>query len=87
MKNVSGIGTRVARGAAVLAMLAGGLGITAAEAAPIGVPAATTGAGKTTLGGEVNISSAPGKGTAVTAWIPLLSPEESGAIPIPRPIP
>jgi len=55
MKNVSGIGTRVARGAAVLAMLAGGLGITAAEAAPIGVPAATTGAGKTTLGGEVNI--------------------------------
>jgi signal transduction histidine kinase len=39
------------------------------------------------LGGEVNISSAPGKGTAVTAWIPLLSPEESGAIPIPRPIP
>ena len=55
MKNVSGIGARVARGAAVLAMLAGGLGITAAEAAPIGVPAATTGAGKTTLGGEVNI--------------------------------
>lgn len=55
MKNVSGIGTRVARGAAVLALLAGGLGITAAEAAPIGVPAATTGAGKTTLGGEVNI--------------------------------
>ncbi len=55
MKNVSGIGTRVARSAAVLAMLAGGLGITAAEAAPIGVPAATTGAGKTTLGGEVNI--------------------------------
>src|SRR3990172_5258759 len=55
MKNVSGIGTRVARGAAVLAMLAGGLGIPAAEAAPIGVPAATTGTGKTTLGGEVNI--------------------------------
>jgi hypothetical protein len=55
MKNVSGIGTRVARSAAVLAMLAGGLGITAAEAAPIGVPAATTGAGKTTLGGEVNL--------------------------------
>jgi hypothetical protein len=55
MKNVSGIGARVARGAAILAMLAGGLGITAAEAAPIGVPAATTGAGKTTLGGEVNI--------------------------------
>ena len=55
MKNVSGIGARVARGAAVLAMLAGGLGITAAEAAPIGVPAATTGAGKTTLGGEVNL--------------------------------
>ena len=55
MKNVSGIGTRVARSAAVLAMLAGGLGITAAEAAPIGVPAATAGAGKTTLGGEVNL--------------------------------
>lgn len=55
MKNVSGIGTRVARGAAVLALLAGGLGITAAEAAPIGMPAATTGAGKTTLGGEVNL--------------------------------
>ena len=37
------------------------------------------------LGGRVNISSAPGKGTTVTAWIPLLSPGESGAIPaIPR---
>jgi PAS domain S-box-containing protein len=35
------------------------------------------------LGGQVNVSSAPGKGTTVTAWIPLLSPEESGAIPIP----
>ena len=55
MKNVSEIGARVARGTAILAMLAGGLGITTAEAAPIGVPAATTGAGKTTLGGEVNI--------------------------------
>ncbi len=55
MKNVSEIGARIARGAAVLAMLAGGLGITAAEAAPLGVPAATTGAGKTTVGGEVNI--------------------------------
>jgi PAS domain S-box-containing protein len=33
------------------------------------------------LGGRVNISSAPGKGTTVTAWIPLLSPGESGAIP------
>ena len=33
------------------------------------------------LGGRVNISSAPGKGTTVTAWIPLPSPEESGAIP------
>lgn len=32
------------------------------------------------LGGEVNISSAPGKGTTVTAWIPLLSPEESIAV-------
>jgi signal transduction histidine kinase len=33
------------------------------------------------LGGRVNISSAPGKGTTVTAWIPLVSPEESGIIP------
>jgi hypothetical protein len=55
MKNVSGIGARVARGTVVLAMLAGGFGITAAEAAPIGVPAATTGAGKTTVGGEINL--------------------------------
>ena len=35
------------------------------------------------LGGRVNVSSAPGKGTTVTAWIPLPSPEESGAIPTP----
>ena len=35
------------------------------------------------LGGRVNISSAPGKGTTVTAWIPLPSPEESGAATIP----
>ncbi len=33
------------------------------------------------LGGQVNISSAPGKGTTVTASIPLPSPEESGGIP------
>ena len=33
------------------------------------------------LGGQVKISSAAGKGTTVTAWIPLPSPEESGAIP------
>jgi len=33
------------------------------------------------LGGRVNISSAPGKGTTVTAWIPLRLPEESGAMP------
>jgi PAS domain S-box-containing protein len=33
------------------------------------------------LGGQVNISSAPGKGTSVTARIPLLPPEESGAVP------
>jgi PAS domain S-box-containing protein len=32
------------------------------------------------LGGRVNISSAPGKGTTVTAWIPFPSPDESGAI-------
>jgi len=30
------------------------------------------------LGGEVSISSAPGKGTSVTAWIALRPPEESG---------
>jgi PAS domain S-box-containing protein len=33
------------------------------------------------LGGRVNITSAPGKGTTVTAWIPLPSPEKSGTIP------
>jgi signal transduction histidine kinase len=33
------------------------------------------------LGGEVKISSAVGKGTSVTAWIPPLSPEEPGAMP------
>src|SRR6202521_5307492 len=33
------------------------------------------------LGGRVDISSAPGKGTTVAAWIPLPSPEESGIIP------
>ncbi len=33
------------------------------------------------LGGQVNISSAPGKGTTVTAWIPLPSPGESGTLP------
>jgi signal transduction histidine kinase len=33
------------------------------------------------VGGQVNISSAPGKGTTVTAWIPLPSPQESGTIP------
>jgi PAS domain S-box-containing protein len=32
------------------------------------------------LGGRVDIASAPGKGTTVTAWIPLLSPEETGTI-------
>jgi signal transduction histidine kinase len=31
------------------------------------------------LGGQVNISSAPGKGTAVAAWIPFPSPERAGA--------
>ena len=31
------------------------------------------------LGGQVKISSAPGKGTTVAAWIPFPSPEESGA--------
>jgi signal transduction histidine kinase len=33
------------------------------------------------LGGRVNISSAPGKGTSVTAWVPLRSPEQSGVMP------
>jgi PAS domain S-box-containing protein len=33
------------------------------------------------LGGSVNISSTPGKGTTVTAWIPIVSPAESRAIP------
>ncbi len=33
------------------------------------------------LGGRVTISSAPGKGTTVTAWIPLRLAEESGAMP------
>jgi PAS domain S-box-containing protein len=32
------------------------------------------------LGGQVNIASAPGKGTTVTAWVPLKSPEKSGAL-------
>jgi PAS domain S-box-containing protein len=32
------------------------------------------------LGGQVNVASAPGKGTTVSAWIPLPSPEESAAI-------
>ena len=33
------------------------------------------------LGGRVNVTSAPGKGTTITAWIPLPSAEESGTIP------
>ena len=33
------------------------------------------------LGGRLNISSAPGKGTTVTAWIPLPLPRESGSPP------
>jgi PAS domain S-box-containing protein len=33
------------------------------------------------LGGRVNISSVPGKGTSVTAWIPLQSLDESGVAP------
>ena len=32
------------------------------------------------LGGRVNISSAPGKGTSVTVWIPLQLTEESGGM-------
>jgi signal transduction histidine kinase len=37
------------------------------------------------LGGEVNIASAPGKGTTVTAWIPLIPPAQSGAKPVTKP--
>jgi PAS domain S-box-containing protein len=33
------------------------------------------------LGGRLNIASAPGKGTSVTAWIPLLPAGEAGAQP------
>jgi PAS domain S-box-containing protein len=33
------------------------------------------------LGGSVDIASRPGKGTSVTAWVPLRSPGESGATP------
>ena len=33
------------------------------------------------LGGGVSISSAPGKGTSVIAWIPLRPPEETVATP------
>jgi len=33
------------------------------------------------LGGRVNISSAPGRGTTVTAWVPLPLPKEVGAVP------
>ena len=33
------------------------------------------------LGGRVSISSASGKGTTVTAWIPIPEPEESGTVP------
>jgi PAS domain S-box-containing protein len=32
------------------------------------------------LGGRVNVSSARGKGTTVTVWIPLSQPEESGTV-------
>ena len=41
------------------------------------------------LGGRVNISSAPGKGTTVTAWIPFPSPEKPGTVPatVPATIP
>jgi PAS domain S-box-containing protein len=37
------------------------------------------------LGGQVNISSTPGKGTTVTAWIPLPPPGESGSQPAATP--
>lgn len=42
-------------GLAVTAAFIGSLAVTVAQAAPLGVPAATTGAGKTTLGAEVNV--------------------------------
>jgi PAS domain S-box-containing protein len=32
------------------------------------------------LGGRVNISSAPGRGTTVTAWVPLPLPNEGGTV-------
>ena len=34
------------------------------------------------LGGRVSISSAPGKGTTVTAWIPLPSPRHTRTMPV-----
>lgn len=49
---------QMARGvgrAVMTALLVGGLTATGVKASPIGIPAATTGAGKTTIGGEVNI--------------------------------
>jgi hypothetical protein len=55
MRRFDSTGKRIARTAALVGVIVGSLGAAAVEAAPIGVPAATTGAGKTTLGGEVNI--------------------------------
>ncbi len=40
---------------ALLGFIIGSLGVATTEAAPIGIPAATTGAGRTSLGGEVNL--------------------------------
>ena len=37
------------------------------------------------LGGQVNIASAPGKGTTVTAWIPLPSPGKPTTRPAAHP--
>jgi PAS domain S-box-containing protein len=37
------------------------------------------------LGGRVNISSAPGRGTTVTAWIPLPSPKQGDTVPTATP--
>lgn len=54
MRNAHKAWTRWMRVAATTTAVIGSLAA-AAHAAPIGVPAATTGAGKTTLGGEINV--------------------------------
>lgn len=48
-------GTRLTGATVLLGLIVGSLGAVTAEAAPIGIPAATTGAGKTSLAAEVNL--------------------------------